>query len=65
MGDLFNHIMEVVVLKHSSGKVEATNVAAYVDEKSNYLATAFSASNGGTLTLNNCHQTAKAMASMF
>ena len=46
-------------IEASSGKVEATNVAAYVDEKSNYLATAFSASNGGTLTLNNCSSNSK------
>ena len=41
------------------GKVEATDVAAYVDAENGYLATAFSASLGGTLTLNNCTSNSK------
>lgn len=46
-------------IEASYGNVKATDVAAYVDAKSNYLATAFSASGGGTLTLNNCTSNSK------
>lgn len=46
-------------IEASYGKVEATDVVAYVDAKSNYLASAFSASSSGTLTLNNCVSNSK------
>ena len=44
------------------GNIEATNVTAQVNLKGGYLATAFSASGGGVLTLNNCVSISKGYA---